>query len=123
MREMKHLLQTGHNFLDISLQQQFTDYFQLKGEHEELESEVKDQTMTFVYVRDRLGRQVYDAMQISDIAKYSRRVLPETIQNYNDDTLPDDLRGKMGVITTLDVGQFVDGVGMRTDERLFYVVT
>jgi hypothetical protein len=62
-------------------------------------------------------------MQISDIAKYSRRVLPETIQNYNDDTLPDDLRGKMGVITTLDVGQFVDGVGMRTDERLFYVVT
>ena len=123
MREMKHLLQTGHNFLDISLQQQFTDYFQLKGEHEELESEVKDQTMTFVYVRDRLGRQVYDAMQISDIAKYSRRVLPETIQNYNDDTLPDDLKGKMGVITTLDVGQFVDGVGMRTDERLFYVVT
>jgi hypothetical protein len=123
MREIRHLLDIDHNFLDVSLQQQFTDYFQLKGEHEELKSEVKDQTVTFVYVRDRLGKQVYDAMQTSDISHYTRKMLPETIQNYNDDTLPDDLRGKLGVITTLDVGQFVDGVGMRTDERLFYVVT
>ena len=123
MREIRHLLDIDHNFLDVSLQQQFTDYFQLKGEHEELQSEVKDQTVTFVYVRDRLGRQVYDAMQTSDISHYTRKMLPETIQNYNDDTLPDELRGKLGVITTLDVGQFVDGVGMRTDERLFYVVT
>ena len=123
MKEIKHLLNTEHKFLDVGLKAKFVDYFAAKEEGDELRSEVTDYLTTFVYVRDRLGKQVYDTIQIKMMHNYKRATVDGSEMTYNDDTLPADLQGKLAVISTLPIDQFTDGVGIRTQERMFYVIT
>jgi hypothetical protein len=41
----------------------------------------------------------------------------------DDSTLPEDLLGKVSVLTMLDEGGFVDEVGYKIDSTMFYVIT
>jgi hypothetical protein len=42
-------------------------------------------------------------------------------QTYTTETLPEEIAGKMAVLTMVDVGARVSDVGMRATETTFYV--
>jgi hypothetical protein len=45
----------------------------------------------------------------------------ESSLRYTEDTLPDDIRGKLSMLLMVDMNEYVDGVGMRVHDEVFYV--
>ena len=77
--------------------------------------------MLFVAVNEDLGgNRLYSTAPTSDISDYN----PDFIagETYTEDTIPEDLSGKLSVLSLCDNDQYVDNVGWRVSETMFYVV-
>jgi hypothetical protein len=61
------------------------------------------------------------ALVIKDDGKYLVK-MGDAIQLFNDNTLPEDMRGKLGMLKLVEAEAFVSNVGCRINDEVFVVV-
>jgi len=120
LTELRNLMDTGHEFVDASFGAELTTMFSLLDEYKALKD--KPIHCYFVRVFEKFGKQTFDVCMIDDIHtnKYNAKV-SEDFQRYTDD-LPEDIMGKLAMLNMVESDTYVDDVGYRADESVFYVV-
>jgi len=121
-RELKHLVESGYEFLDKDLGDKLHKMF---GGLKELEAarQVVDNTFTFVEaIVSPTGRQMFRVHTDVDASThYSFTMLPDNTSLYDHHNLPDELAGKLSVLSMLELEGYVEGVGYRAADNVFYV--
>jgi len=118
--EIMHLKELGHTWRDPSITQ-FIDPW-IKAHEDKMEAlEGRTKGMLFVAVNEDLGgNRLYSTAPTSDISNYSPNFIAG--ETYTEDTIPEALSGKLSVLSLCDNEQYVDNVGWRVSDTLFYVV-
>jgi hypothetical protein len=115
LKEIRHLVDAGHKFLDISMSEQLSKYFSLCDEHKESQ---RPYDMLFVSITQSGGKQRFDVVPVEQAENHWPRMGdPQTLY----DDVPEYLLGRLAVLSMVDVGTFVPGVGFKHTEGLFYV--
>ena len=125
-RELKHLVESGYEFLDKDLGDKLHKMF---GGLKELGAarQVVDNTFTFVEaIVSPTGRQMFRVHTDVDASTHysiTRSVseLPDNTSVYDQHNLPDELAGKLSVLSMLESEGYVEGVGYRAADNVFYV--
>jgi hypothetical protein len=81
--------------------------------------ELKSELMTIERVKDKIGA-AGTALVVLDEGKYLVKILSD-LQLYDDTTLPQDLRGKLGLLKLVQPNQFVSNAGFRVSEEVFVI--
>lgn len=123
-KELKHMVETGYEFLDKTLGEQLRKAFAALKELELARSANKD---TFIFVealKTVTGRQTFRVATDVDVSRYgdvSSEELQDKISVYTQEELPEELAGKLSVLSMLDIDGYVEGVGYRAAESVFYL--
>jgi hypothetical protein len=117
MKELVHLCQSGYAFVSTDLKDKIETYIRARIQRDEHVSKVRHGW--FVTVLTRQDTQHFDVIEMFDVHKH-QPVLHDP-QTYTAETLPEEIAGKMAVLTMVDVGNRVADVGMRATETTFYV--
>jgi hypothetical protein len=84
-----------------------------------------EQTATELDVATKV-QMMYDASQyylvvVSD-SKYITKFADDSINIYDDQNFPEDLRGKLGLLKLVSAGQMVENIGARIDTQTFVLL-
>ena len=121
IKELFHLSDVGHSFLDKELegavQTAQAEYKSYRSVREDAKSD-----MYYVRVYERLGTQVFDVSQ----TKYHTSVYETTrgatfIGSMTEDELPEGMIEKVSAMSLCGHKEYVPQVGYRYDENIFYV--
>ena len=121
IKELFHLSDVGHSFLDKELegavQTAQAEYKSYRSVREDAKSD-----MYYVRVYERLGAQVFDVSQ----TKYHTSVYETTrgatfIGSMTEDELPEGVIEKVSAMSLCGHKEYVPQVGYRYDENIFYV--
>ena len=115
LAELKHLVMSGHTFLDASMSERLTEYFALSAEINDTQQPCD---MLFVAVSRSGNKQRFDTVPIDNAENHWPRV-GETETFYDD--VPEHVLGRLAVLSMVENGTFVPGVGLKHTEGLFYV--
>ena len=117
--ELRHLITIGHKFVDPSFGSDVADYLTARVEADKYKG--RSMPMWFVRVYERFGDQCFDVASICDINTFLPKI-GEEVHRYTASDLPEDIMGKLSVLNILNDKQYVDDVGYRVGEGMFYVV-
>lgn len=81
----------------------------------------KDDMLTIESIRERFGDNKA-ALIIKDEGKYLVKI-GQDVQVYDDNTLPVEMRGKLGMLKLVEAEHFVSDVGCRINDEIFVVLT
>jgi hypothetical protein len=117
-QELRGIVASGYTFINAEFSDLVTSFL-----HEADEYSLRQQKIDMVYVRAyMLGeQQVFDTVPIANMHKNYNFDVEESFLRYTEDTLPDDIRGKLSMLLMVDMKEYVDGVGMRVHDEVFYV--
>ena len=115
--ELRTLIETGHTFMDKSVETDLRAYFAAADEHAAKKHELD---MHCVIASERMGKQVFEVVEANKIKGWDPKISDE-VTRYDDTTLPEELAGKMAVLSMCAVEQYVPDVGVRAAENVFYV--
>ena len=118
LTELRHLVDSDHGFVDGEFGHQLRQMFEMGDAWRE--SFLKTVNVYFVRVFEKFGKQTFQVIELDDVRDYNPRVSDQFL-TYTDD-LPEDIMGKLAVLSMTEDGNYVDDVGMRVDEGMFYVV-
>jgi hypothetical protein len=126
-KELKHLLESGHQFLSATFQELAEKWVTAAKEY--AEEKARMIPASFVHVTAVRDVQYFDAYCVSNIKdddvimklRHRNKPSDEDIKRYTADTLPEDLMGKLSVLSMLNDGAYVEGVGKRVGETLYWV--
>lgn len=116
--ELRHLLTTNHTFVDPTFGTELQKFLEAFDTHKEYQR--RDVPMWYVHVYERGDAQVCDVVSVSDIRKMTPDVGAEW-HRYLGDDVPEDIVGKVSVLNILEKYQYVEGVGLKAGEGMFYV--
>jgi hypothetical protein len=98
-----------------------------------LEPRVRDQVLAHIQGEKELSMEVKSieeirrqfenqiaALVVRDSGKYLVRI-DDNVQIYDDNTLPESMRGKLGMLKLVDAGFFLSDVGCRVNDEVFVV--
>jgi hypothetical protein len=117
LKELVNLCQNNYEFMSADLRDKVETYIRAKIHRDEHLSKVRHGW--FITVLTRQDKQHFDVIEMFDVHK-PQPVLHDP-QTYTTETLPEEIAGKMAVLTMVDVGARVSDVGMRATETTFYV--
>lgn len=118
LTELRHLVDSDHGFVDGEFGHQLKQMFEMGDAWRE--SFLKTVNVYFVRVFEKFGKQTFQVIELDDVRDYNPRISGEFL-TYTDD-LPENIMGKLAVLSMTEDGNYVDDVGMRVDEGMFYVV-
>lgn len=116
--ELKALLDSGHNFIDEGIKSSLQKYFAAAEEYAE---KAANRSMDCIVIGETMGKQTFDIVELLNVNDYFGKVGENGITRYHEDTLPEDLAGKLAVLGMCEPDQYVHDVGVRAAERVFYV--
>ena len=118
--EFKHLLEQGHTFVDPKNQALAEDF--VKVAQEEKERQKLELNLYHVRVYMDGDVQMFDVIPMHDVQRDPwNSMLPDSMKTYTSDTLPEDIMGKVSVMSMVDEESYVDGVGYKDRGGNFYV--
>jgi len=121
-RELKHMVESGYEFLDKDLGDKIA---KIVGGLKELAMARDVNKNTFTFVEASVlptGRQVFRVLTDVDASSaYSFNPQPEEMFVYDQHSLPDELAGKMSVLSMLQADEYVEGVGYKVSDTIFYL--
>jgi hypothetical protein len=82
-------------------------------------AELKAEMMTIGSVKEKMGTS-NTALVVLDEGKYLVKIMND-LQLYDDTTLPQDLRGKLGLLKLVQPNQFVSSAGFRVSDEVFVI--
>ena len=117
-QELRGIVASGYTFINAEFSDLVTSFI-----HEADEYALRQQKVDMVYVRAYvLGeQQVFDTVPIANMHKHYNFDVEESFTRYTEDTLPEDIRGKLSMLLMVNMNEYVDGVGMRAHDEIFYV--
>ena len=118
LTELRHLVDSDHGFVDGEFGHQLKQMFEMGDAWRE--SFQKTVNVYFVRVFEKFGKQTFQVTELDDVRDYNPRISDQFL-TYTDD-LPEDIMGKLAVLSMTEDGNYVDDVGMRVDQGMFYVV-
>jgi hypothetical protein len=78
--------------------------------------------MFFVRAYVSNGQQLFDVTFLENAHNsWNYKVSDEPAERYTSDTLPEHLSGKLSVLMMCELDEYVDGVGIRMNDGVFYV--
>ena len=118
MREMRNLIAQNTMFVTEEFQKAAAGF--IKAEEEWNEVRNKPVHGYYVYVRMVGSEQWVDIVEATDAQKYhSVEHCPVTSMPVSD--VPEDIQGKVAVLSMGALGQYMQGVGVRTTEKSFWL--
>ena len=114
---MRTLVKVGHEFTDKELESDLLSYFKLEEDANAVSSDGVD--VDYVRVYEKYGKQVFDIVPLIR-KEYGRSDLGNII-TYDKDKVPEDVMGKVSVLSMVENNHWVDDVGYRVDATMFYV--
>lgn len=107
----------------------FLSYLDGLPEHEkkpmlkkmEQASKHKQDMLTIESIKEKFGSE-HTALIIKDEGKYMVKI-GQDVQIYDDNTLPVEMRGKLGMLKLVEAEHFVSSVGCRINDEIFVVLT
>ena len=121
--ELKHLLDSGYEFLDKNLEQNLRATFTANEEYEEIKKQ-GEAPLTFVEiitVDDTQHFRGYTDVPSTSSLLSVRGLDEDTAFKYTLGDIPEHIMGPISVLSMVGVGQYVAGVGYRAGENMFYV--
>ena len=124
-RELKYMVESGYEFLDKDLG---ASLGKLIASMKELDVARDTNKNTFTFVEafvSPTGRQMFRVGAGVDANNYYRFDLDgevtEGVALYEQHNLPEELAGKLSVLSMLEEGGYVEGVGYRAADSIFYL--
>ena len=114
---MRTLVKVGHEFTDKELESNLLSYFALEKDVNAFNG--NDVDVDYVRVYEKYGKQVFDVVPL--IREDSYRSTLGNLTTYDKDKVPEDVMGKVSVLSMVENGHWVDDVGYRVDATMFYV--
>ena len=118
-QELRGIVASGYTFINAEFSDLVTSFL-----YEADEYSLRQQKIDMVYVRAYMlgDQQVFDTVPIANMHKINNNFdVEESFLRYTEDTLPDDIRGKLSMLLMVGMKEYVDGVGMRVHDEVFYV--
>ena len=84
-------------------------------------SNYKQDMLTIESIKEKFGSE-HTALIIKDEGKYMVKI-GQDVQIYDDNTLPVEMRGKLGMLKLVEAEHFVSSVGCRINDEIFVVLT
>jgi len=122
--ELKHLLDTGHDFVNLEFKQLLEDLFAQRDKVTEARLGHSDRKHSYVETSvNTFGDIKYKVVRGVDVDRRLDDHIPsDNISIYTQTDLPKELEGKLAVIQMLEDGQYVDNVGYRVSDGACYLV-
>ena len=114
---MRTLVTVGHEFTDKELESNLLSYFVLEKDVSAFSG--NDIDVDYVRVYEKYGKQVFDVVPL--IREDSYRSALGNLTTHDKDKVPEDVMGKVSVLSMVENGHWVDDVGYRVDATMFYV--
>jgi len=115
--ELTNLVDNGHVFLDKDLHEKIVDLVVKRKVYKEDKQKRLD--LYFVYAYIKWGKETYVVIEIDNDVPNGWRGLPH--KEYTADTLPEQLKGRVMSLNVLEPDTFVDDVGYKARDNMFYV--
>jgi hypothetical protein len=114
LRELQHLLDTGHMFVDPQFGETLREAMNAKAEFEADSPDNKP--AVFVMLGMFGDKQTFNIAQVRGHAVEVDPVV------YTQDTLPEGIMGRLSVLNMLSPGGYVSGIGYRATDKVFYAI-
>jgi len=119
-QEFRAIIDSGHEFIDASFGTTVTEFLEAYDIAKARDNKTLNLNHVRVYMED--DAQMFDVIKMSDVHKNAHACLvPDSLMTYKDNELPEDIMGKVSVLTMVGNGEFVDDVGYKDDSGCFYV--
>ena len=117
--ELSALVSSGYEFVDADFGSKVTSFI---SEVDEYNLQATDINMYYVRAYMLNDEQVFDTHLVTEAHNTWRyKISPDPTKRYTSDTLPEFLSGKLSVLMMCDLDQYVEGVGIRMNDGVFYV--
>ena len=122
MAELKRILQSGYEFADKELEADFREALQAKEEKQIDRTEQIGAQFSFVEIVQQAGQTMFRGYGAAPTYRQMPLVKEtDTDFSYTQEELPEHLRGAIAVLSMLGAGEYVNGVGYRAADNMFYV--
>ena len=115
--EVLRMQQAGHTFTNLELDQDMQNIAAKKKEAGRFTKGVI-MPMDFVHIYARNGTQYVSSSRATDITDYGATFFPEN--TWTLDEVPEDVQGKIAVMSMCEDDEFVEGVGYKANDTMFY---
>ena len=121
LAELKRILQSGYEFVDKELEVNFRRSVQV-WEEREANRTAKTAAFSFVEIVQQAGQTMFRGYnKVPEFRSIYNTEFTSTAFSYTQEELPDHLLGAISVLSMVDQGQYVEGVGYRAADTMFYV--
>ena len=118
--ELRYMVESGHEFVNKELGQQLKEIFTGFDEFKEARENNSD-SFLFVEAYQSFGQNKFRCAPVDLRGNGDEAVKRELQTIRGEDDLPEDIKGKLAVLGMVDVEHYVDGVGYRAAENVFYL--
>jgi hypothetical protein len=118
MAELFNMVHAGHKFTNGELDTSIRTLMAKKKENDRFGKGVTP--VNFLRTYKHYDGMRVDIARIADITSYQMRPMYDHKHTYLAQDLPDDFAGKAAVMSMCADGHFVEGVGYRVNEDMFY---
>jgi hypothetical protein len=117
--ELRAMVASGYQFVDADFSSKVTAFL---NEFDEYALSTPAVHMYFVRAYMSNDQQLFDVTFLENAHNtWDYKVSNEPAERYTSDTLPEHLSGKLSVLMMCELDEYVDGVGIRMNDGVFYV--
>lgn len=123
IKELKSMVASGYTFLHSEVEEYIRNAITKYDEYDQHRS--KKIGGKFVSISNQLGVQMFDVIPVDD-AKYLDKIkshiaMDNTAIRYRGDEMPEDLMGRVAVLSMAQSEDYIEGVGNRLGDTIFWV--
>ena len=118
MTELFNMVRAGHTFMDAELDTNIRTLMAKKKESDRFDNATT--AMDFLRTYKHYDGMRVDLVRIEDILSYRLEPMHDHKHTYLVEDLPEEYAGKAAVMSMCMDGQFVEGVGYRVSDSMFY---
>ena len=118
LQELVHLAEVGHVFLNADIKPKMEELIAAQ------KVDIKDDEavpVDFINVRERFGRQYVDKVRLENVNTHWFNVVEEECEMWEENSVPEDVQRKVAVLYACQPKQFVEGVGYKFNDTMFYI--
>jgi hypothetical protein len=122
IKELKNLVSSGYIFLHAEVEQYIKDAIDKCNDYDEHKD--KKVSGKFVTVSNQLGVQMFDVIPVDDVSnldKIRSNLTSINSTRYRGEEMPEDLMGRIAVLSMAQNMDYIEGVGNRLGDTIFWV--
>ena len=118
MAELFNMVHAGHTFVDAELDTNIRTLMAKKKENDRFSG--KTTPVDFLRTYEHYDGMRVDTTRIEDVMSYKTEPMHDHKHTYLAQDLPEELAGKVAVMSMCENGHFVEGVGYKVNDAMFY---